>query len=253
MNAVENSASAREIILEGTRNFRDLGGIATPAGRTRFGVLFRSDRLSNLTEADAQKLRELRVRTVVDLRSDEERHRAPNRLPADFPAAQLVRAFLPRHTQTLFDGVNDGSFDATRAFEMMCLQYDALVLDHIADYRRILDDLLLPDALPLVFHCTSGKDRTGILAAILLLALGAHPDAVAEDYVMTEGRIERVDFFGDHVHAEVMDIVMAAKVEYLEAAYAAMCREFGSVEAYLTRGLGIAPAERDRLAAMLIE
>ncbi len=253
MTATPAHVPPRDVPLQGTRNFRDLGGIPTRDGTTRYGVVFRSDRLTNLTPADATVLGALNVATIVDLRSNDERERAPNRLPPDFPARQVARAFNPRYTQTLFEGINSGRFDAAGVYDMMLRQYDALAVDHIADYRRFIDDLLYPGALPLVFHCTSGKDRTGMMAAILLLAVGADPDAVVADYVMTQGRIERVDIFAHDIDDRVVDIVMAANHAYIGAAFSAMSREFGSIESYLTRGIGISPTERARLVEILID
>ncbi len=253
MQNTTNPAGDRNIAFEGTRNFRDLGGIAAGAGVTRFGVIFRSDRLSNLTAADGNALRTLGITTIIDMRSDDERDRAPNRLPADMPVRQIIRAFLPRHTQGMIEAINSGDCGAEQAYAIMLRQYEALALDHTADYQRILDDLLAPQAIPAIFHCTSGKDRTGMIAAIILLALGAPVEAVIEDYTLTQDRIDKVDFFNDTADPAAIKIVMAAKAEYLEAAVAAMHRRYGSTERYLTDGIGLTPERRQRLTELLVD
>ena len=106
-----NSRPQRSLDFDGTRNFRDLGGIPTPSGETRFGVFYRSDRLSNLSTLDCERLRELGIETVIDLRSREERERAPNRLPEGADVNQLDRAFLPRATLPMFNAINAGEYD----------------------------------------------------------------------------------------------------------------------------------------------
>lgn len=253
MQNTTNPAANRGITFEGTRNFRDLGGIATASGVTRFGVVYRSERLSNLTVADGAALRALGIATIIDMRSNDERDRAPNRLPGDLPARQIARAFLPRHTHGMIDAINSGRCNAAQAHALMLRQYEALALDHTADYRQVLADLLIPDGVPAVFHCTSGKDRTGMVAAIILLAIGAPVTAVIEDYTLTHDQIEKVDFFGDNADPGAIDIVMAAKADYLEAALAAMQTHYGSTERYLSEGIGLTATQRRALADLLLD
>jgi protein-tyrosine phosphatase len=253
MQNTTNPAGDRNIAFEGTRNFRDLGGIAAGPGVTRFGVIYRSDRLSNLTAADGNALRELGITTIIDMRSRDERDRAPNRLPSDLPARQIARAFLPRHTHAMIEAINSGQCDPAQAHAMMLRQYEALALDHTADYQQILDDLLAPEAVPAIFHCTSGKDRTGMIAAIILLALGASVEAIIEDYTLTQDRIDEVDFFNDIADPAAVAVVMAAKSAYLEAAVAAMHDRYGSTERYLTEGVGLTPERRRRLTEVLLD
>lgn len=243
----------RELDFEGTQNFRDLGGIPTPRGKTRFGVIYRSDRLSNLTARDGARIQDLGIRTIIDMRSDDERSRAPNRLPAGDGLIELSRAFLPRHTMSMFEAINSGEIDSAGAYKLMLKQYEALALDHVGDYRRIVDDLLAPGRVPAVVHCTSGKDRTGMVAAILLLALDAPTDAISEDYAMTEGKIEKVDYFNDSADDRAIEVIMGANPAYISTALSAMTAEFGSTDAYLRDGVGIDDTKRRKLAALLLE
>jgi protein-tyrosine phosphatase len=193
------------------------------------------------------------VKTIIDMRSLDERERAPNRVPAHLALQQLSRPFLPRHTLGLFDGINSGKFDAPRAYDAMLMQYSALALDHTGDYRQIIDDLLEPAALPAILHCTSGKDRTGLIVAILLLAVGASTGEIIEDYVMTQDRIEKVDFFAATADPLAVEIVMAAKSDYIEAAFQAMRSEYGTIDGYISRGIGMTADKQRRLTQLLVE
>ncbi len=252
MSTEKETLNRRAIDFHGTRNFRDLGGIPTASGNTRYGVIYRSDRLSNLTRADGEQLRELGIATIIDMRSAEERERAPNRLPPGTQVNQLERAFLPRHTLGMFDAINSGKYDAAATYAAMIRQYEALALDHTLDYRRIIDDLIAPGAAPAIFHCTSGKDRTGMIAAIILLALNAPIDAIASDYTMTQDRIEKVDYFADTADAKAVEIVMAANPDYIRAAFKAMETNFGSITLYLRDGVGVTPEKQRRLQELLV-
>jgi len=252
MNDPIKSTPKRIIDFDGTRNFRDLGGIPTPSGDTRRGVFYRSDRLSNLSHADGERLRELGIETIIDLRSREERERAPNRLPESSGIEQLDRAFLPRDTLPMFHAINSGEYDAEASYAAMLRQYRAMALEHTSDYRRVIDDLLEPGVSPAIFHCTSGKDRTGMIAAILLLTLNASTEAVTDDYAMTQGRIEKVDFFTDTADSKAVEVVMGANPEYMLAAISAMENEYGSITIYLRDGVGITPDKQQRLQALLV-
>ncbi|MFT4561436.1 MAG: protein-tyrosine phosphatase [Gammaproteobacteria bacterium] len=247
------STATRYVEFEGSRNFRDMGGIATATGITRRGVLYRSDRLSNLTVQDHRSLSDLGITTVFDMRVDEERAKAPNCLPSDPQLAQITHAFLPRHTHLMFERIRAGSLDPNAAFDAMLEQYRALATDHTVDYLAIINDILAHSDSPSVFHCTSGKDRTGMIAAILLLAIDASTADIVQDYVMTEGRIEKVDLFTDGTDPQIIDVLMAANPRYIQTAIAEMVAAYGSTQSYLEEGIGITAEMRQSLRSLLVE
>ncbi len=253
MNTPLNTRRLRYVEFEGTRNFRDLGGIPTPAGTTLYGVVYRSDRLSNLTDADRVHLKRLGITTIIDMRTHEEQLHAPNRLPADERLQEISRSFLPRRTLEIFAAINSGAYGVEAAYDAMLEQYKTLALEHATDYGRIIEDLLQPGITPAVVHCTSGKDRTGLVAAVILLALDAPRAEITADYVMTHNRIEKIDFFTDSADPHAIDVVMAADPAYLAAALAAMESEFGSVASYLREAVGMTFDKRRRLQALLVD
>jgi protein-tyrosine phosphatase len=247
------TAQNRYIEFQGSRNFRDMGGIATATGVTRRGIVYRSDRLSNLTPSDQRSLSDLGIATVIDMRLAEERNKALNTLLNDSGLTQIIHEFLPRHTGRMIAGINSGRLDPTTAYEAMLEQYRALAIDHTADYLAIIKDILAHSGSPLVFHCTSGKDRTGMVAAILLLMLDVSDAEIINDYAMTEGRIEKVDLFADGVDPKVVDVLMAADPSYIKTAIAQMIASYGSTESYVHDGIGITAEMREGLRTLLIE
>ena len=242
----------RKVALEGSCNCRDLGGLATAGGgRTRSGRVFRSDALATLTDADRGRLAELGIRAVYDLRTEEERQRAPNRLPAGTPV-QHVRGFIPRGNREMFEAINTGRMTAAEARATMREQYERLALDHTDMLGAVYRNLLAADGAPGLVHCASGKDRTGVGVALLLLAVGVERDAVFEDYLLSHYQRRPIDLFLGEAAHDVVDQVMAAREEYLAAALGAIDREFGSFDAFVVRGLGFDAATRAALTALLV-
>ena len=241
----------RKIELEGCCNCRDLGGLRTAGGgRTRHGRVFRSDALATLTDADRARLAALGVRAVYDFRSDEERMRAPNLLHAE--VVQHPRGFIPQGNREMFEAINAGRLSPAAARSTMREQYERLVLDHTEHHAWVYRRLLGDDGAPAVIHCASGKDRTGIGVALLLLAVGVAPDDVLEDYTLSHYQRRPIDLFVGDAKSEAIDEIMSAREEYLAAALGAVEREFGGVDPFIERGLGLSRAERDALTALLV-
>lgn len=165
---------SRVLAWEGCVNVRDLGGLPTEDGdETRRGSIVRSDDPGRLTEAGWAALREHGIRTVVDLRAAQELGGAPSRLP-------VVRVALM--------GEEDGAYLAELAARGVTFAdwYLDTLERHAEPVRRAL--AAVADAPPggVLVHCVGGKDRTGILAALLLRLAGVAPEDVADDYAATE-------------------------------------------------------------------
>jgi protein-tyrosine phosphatase len=177
-------AAERRVILEGATNFRDLGGYATVEGRhTRWGRVFRSDAFHALTDDDVDRLADLGISVVYDLRSKQERNPQPNVFTADGH---------PRSVQLpLGSGADEHCglppVEVLRAGTGFIVDLYRGMLEHSATtFGALLSGLAEPDALPAVFHCMWGKDRTGVAAALLLSALGVAQEDVVVDYGLTE-------------------------------------------------------------------
>ena len=181
--------------FEGSFNFRDLGGWRTDDGASvKWGKLFRADSVHLMTDADVIRARDqLRIRTVVDLRNDEEiaiggigtlagaavRHHAPlsgrrglNPIDAAVAAANVTIA--------------DRSPDTMAQGYLLTLERSA---DLIVD---VVDRFASEGALPGVFFCAAGKDRTGVMSAVILGTLGVRDEDIVEDYVLTGASIDRI-------------------------------------------------------------
>lgn len=255
------AADCQRLPLSGAVNFRDLGGYRTGDGRqVKPGLVFRSDHLSRLTAEDQRMLQRLRLRTVCDLRTAREQRRNPDLLPQD----GSVRLFpLP---------VQAGSFDPALVMDRLRAgERDWLSLDFFIDvYRQYLDDcgpvwgrvlrlIAAPANLPLVFHCTGGKDRTGICATLLLLTLGVGEADIFLDHDRSNAcNAERLQ----PIYARFADLgigpeqaapYLQAPREPLAAMLAHLHRSYGTVDSYLLSRAGLDRATLTALRANLLE
>jgi protein-tyrosine phosphatase len=172
------------LALEGAYNFRDLGGLPGEGGRLLVaGRVFRSDRLTGLTPADIERLQRLGIGRVYDLRSDFElaRHGA-----GEWALAE------GRHRHTPLVKVSLSLTDERIDWNKVDLQNRYLDMLHEGApvIREILEHLAVEEAPPTLFHCTGGKDRTGVVAAVLLRTLGVADDVIVADYAVSEKYLE---------------------------------------------------------------
>ena len=244
----------RILRFEGARNVRDLGGLPSAGGaRTRFGIVIRADGLSRLTDADVAQLARLRLRTIIDLRYDEERARPPDRVPVMDAPAVYHRGFCPQCSDALFHAINIRGVGASEAAALMCANYARMPFEHAGPFGDVMRHLIAPDTAPHLVHCTSGKDRTGLLAAFVLLALEVPREVVFDDYGLSNGDWQPIDLFDDKASREAIDAIMAAPPDYLAAALDAIDARCGSFSAYLEHWLGYGPRERATLADLMLE
>ncbi|WP_181799395.1 tyrosine-protein phosphatase [Kitasatospora acidiphila] len=275
--------AARSLGLAGAVNARDLGGYRTADGRVlRSGVALRSDGLHRLQEADLEVFAALGVRHVVDLRSlDEVREAGPDRVPglpvADVSAVELsaeplsVTADGPGgitlHHLPVFaadfdiyvalrDALADRDPVAQRALlgdgrmaATMTGLYRWFVTDPVARERfaAVLRLLAAPDAPPVLFHCTAGKDRTGWAAALVLTALGVDRATVVADYLLTNVRSGAIvdQIVASFYHRGLMEDpslllpMFRADQAYLAAAFEEVAAGWSGFEEFWRAGLGL--------------
>jgi protein-tyrosine phosphatase len=239
----------RLIALEGAVNFRDLGGYATEDGlRTRWRVLFRADGLSELTETDLEVMRELGIRTVVDLRSGQEVEQSRFNVeahPVTFHHYPFIKA-LPN------------AEDFERAPGFLGTQYTEMLDEATPQIIGALSALAAPDARPAVFHCTAGKDRTGLLSALVLSLLGVPEETVIADYALSGAAMSRlraklIEKYpdGKSVIAD-SDVLFSADPANMAALFAHLRARYGTVARYAAQ-VGVPDDVVARLRGALLE
>ena len=129
--------------------------------------------------------------------------------------------------------------------------YRGFVQHNTHRFAEFFSHLLESDE-PTVFHCTAGKDRTGLAAALLLHAVDAPADEVMQDYLLTNERLAMPDESRHGLPQDVMEVLWRVQPDYLAAAYAEAEDRFGSLDDYLAEGLGLGEAQRQRLKALYL-
>ena len=239
--------------LDGASNLRDLGGWPVADGRrVRRGILYRSATLAHLTERDVATIAGLGLRTVCDLRGVEEAAHRPSRLPGG--AERVHLAIEPTVGASLADLMRRELSTGEDVVALLRRAYLDYGTRFIGAYRDLFELLLDPARHALLFHCSAGKDRTGLGAALVLTALGATRQTVMEDYRATD-RIWRRDLpMPPGTPKPLADALYDTHPELLEAALdAAVEAHGGSMPLLLERGLGLDAARLGRLRDLLLE
>lgn len=244
----------RLVRLDAVHNFRDLGGYPARDGRsTRWGTLYRSDGLYRLTTDDREIVRGLGLVTVIDLRSQaelDERGRFPHEaVPVDFLHLPVI--------DTTWEHYADAA--DMEAVDFLTMAYTEMLEVGWPRFAAAIHALARPAALPAVFHCAAGKDRTGLLAALVLSALGVPRLVVLHDYALTTAGMERMREWvlreSPDMAARMLDApdaFMAAAPEALDIILTRLCAEHGSIAAYLV-AIGVSTEVQERLADLLLD
>jgi protein-tyrosine phosphatase len=251
--------------FEGIDNFRDFGGYRSgPGRRVKHGRLYRSAHHARATEADLKILSRLDLAALVDLRRSEERLRDPSLRPGEF-GAEVIDNDIGQAAEDYHEFLKRSDLSVRAMREDLMSYYAGAPFEprHINLYSRYFKALAETDG-PVLIHCTAGKDRTGILAALTHHILGvAYEDSVA-DYLLTNDpeRIERrLSGFGDYVEAvtgrrasdDALRITMGVDVLYLDTAFEVIKARYGSVDAYLDRALEVDADRRTAILRRLLE
>lgn len=253
-------------------NLRDLGGTPLSGGRTvRPGLVLRSGQLDRLDVDADPAVAALGLRTVIDFRTPAERADYPDRVPEgtrllveDVLADMLSSGRIPAASQ-LKDLLSDPARAAEhlgtgKAQALFQETYRSFVRTGSgqAAYRRLLTELADPQAGPLLFHCTAGKDRTGWGATVVLSLLGADDDTLMAEYLSVNPAVKQA--FARLIEGFTMaggdpDIALAligVFPSYLEAALDEVALRFGSMEKYVREGLGVSDHMVESMRARLV-
>lgn len=250
----------RVVPLDGGHNFRDIGGYATRDGRhVAKGLVFRSGTMSELTPRDHDIFETLGVRFVYDLRSNNERSKRPSRFPDD------CRFEVRFRDHEVSDGditkkIRAKGANASSVRIMAIESYRTLAYEQAHSYRELFLHIAY-DPLPLVFHCSAGKDRTGIAAALLHELLGVDRAEVIADYVLTDRFAARAwdliakDPFGaslSEVDRAVWAPIVRADPVYLETMFETLEQRHGSTIGFVREELSLGDDDINAIRARLL-
>ena len=266
------------IVLKGAPNTRDLGGIPAEGGRRiKKKKLIRSGDLHEITARDRQVLtEEYGLRKVIDFRTQEERRQRPDQV---MEAAEYLH--IPILDETTLGITREKEADRDMLGQMLSMLqgeqncrtaaegymrqlHSSFLQQEFArrEYRRFFEELLKETSGSILWHCTAGKDRVGIGTMLLLEALGTDRRIIMEDYLkvneFSRSVVEiqsRIAFerTGRREAEELVKKLFSVEPSYLEAVYAEVERDFGSMEAFLENEMGLDPEKKERLKELYLE
>lgn len=255
-------AQMREIPLQGTYNFRDIGGLQTKDGKSiKWGKIYRSALLQGLTNEDLQIIKALKIKKILDFRGPLETNYAPDKIPADVCYLQLPAG-------SINDGPDDWADMAKNMREHSEAESDKGAINYYKNidsfkdrYKPLFDALLvLPKDSALVFHCMGGKDRTGIAAALVEYALGVSWKQITEDYLLSNRYRERYNSeistflclkYG--VPQKRANTYGLAKPEFLKATFAEIKKKYVTVDNYMKVVMELDDQKIDKLKALYLQ
>ena len=279
MNHLNQESQPKRLLdIDGVINFRDLGGYQTEAGQqVAWAKVYRSAQLDRLTIQGAEQMVDLGIKTVIDLRFEEETARYPT-VRSAFPKARIIAWQDESHGDDFAQKSSDMKFswrdslasnDPAKVREAMRVNYPKKLYSHRAIYREMLLSLI-DGRVPLVFHCAAGKDRTGVAAAIILSLLGVSNDTIIEDYLLTQqeiGKLTNTWLAGgatDNEHYQDFQAKLAkrdpklvapiftADVCYIETLLDYVSEHYGNFEEYVVSQLEISTQQIATLRSELL-
>jgi protein-tyrosine phosphatase len=255
-----------DLLFDGLYNFRDIGGLETSDGRRmKTGILYRSDELSRLSERDIEKMRKLGIQLICDLRTAREQKSKPSKL-VNKEGITIVNVSIYDQSQEFsrfeFFKFLTGSSKIIDFRKIMTDLYSSLAFTSGEDIRKILLTITEQNQLPVLIHCTGGKDRTGFIAAILQLAAGVPYQKVMDHYLYSNEvigpRMKKIETFIRwmslfRAKPEQIRPVLEVRREYLDEVYQEIIARYGDINTYLASVCGVSEETFVKLRKMLVE
>ena len=221
--------------MDGTCNFRDLGGYPANGGTIKKGCFYRSDALHRLSEDDLSWMEEKKITYVLDLRSRSEVEQAPDRIRENFTYYSIPMS----------DRMND-SQEALSIPERLSDLYIKEVMERIAERN----------GEPVVFHCAVGKDRTGVIAMLLLRLAGVSEEVVEADYSVSAENMKSIFEEQRKIFKqrgiEISDVLLSSPKEEMEITLDYLDSTWGNAETYL-KECGVNAEDLEKLKKILVE
>lgn len=248
--------ATRNTNVPGIQNFRDLGGYKSSetGENVQWGMIYRSGQIENVNKATVQKLEQIGARTFIDLRTKEEYIGFPT-LPEPFRTIHIPIA--TGNMEPVLQAIQKEEIKTDTIYQMVQQMNRELIKKHSKELKELFTILLDPSNYPIVISCTSGKERTGIVSALILAALGANEDVIMEDYRLSNEyfsipNASKYAFTMPDSAQEAITMLYSAKEDFLNAAKDEIERNYGDVKTYLLKGIGLTQEDINKLRSILL-
>lgn len=255
----ENAKEERIIELEGSFNFRDMGGYPTIDGyHVKWGMLYRSGNLSGMTKADLEIVNQLGIKKICDLRAKDEINKYPDPIlnGAAWNHVPVIQDEVKiKHVGDLVSPYENGDLGG------LLISLNREMVTYTETFQKVFKLLLDEPQNPFLFHCMAGKDRTGVVAALILSVLGVSRDIILEDYLFTNHSLEKIkanlltseSHNLQQINQEVFDALLEARVEYINAFFDKLESTYLSIDSYIKEKISLTNADIALLKKHLLE
>lgn len=258
----------RIIPIKGVKNFRDMGGYTSNDGRLlKWGSLYRSGHFADMDIAAIPAVAARNIADVIDFRSASELERQPAVWPGAWQPAYHstpIGGNAAAWVRELYEKLSIAPFPAKELREQFILAFETIPIANAPGLKRLFDVLVEGDTeSAALFHCTAGKDRTGIAGGLIMTALDMSEDQIFEDFMLTNHAVD-LEVTTTH-YAKLMSEKAGRKIapkdvhplvgvepDFLKAAFAVMAKEYGTVDTYLTEAMGLTATRREKLKARFL-
>lgn len=242
--------------MDSVYNLRDMGGYASSeeSKNTRWGKVYRSGKVSSLSEIDTIRMDHLNIKTIIDLRTQEEAVQSP----IGYKKANVIH--IPVSMGDLGGTLKRIEEERIRKGDALLFMQDLyiqFVTENGKQFGKALEIFLDKENYPILFNCSLGKDRTGFLAALLLVTLGVSEDIIMQDYMTSNDHLD-LQRYESMVHQlssdaqEALTILLSANESYLRLALKKIEKDYGSMSNYLSKELNISEKQQDKLKEILL-
>lgn len=240
------SKKEQKTLFESSPNFRELSGIINNENKTlKKGLIYRSGSFSNFSENEKNIFKSLKINTIVDFRSDFEIEREPDYIPKnqtiDIKNAPIGSLANKKAMQDFMKVLNAPNFNKSSADSLM-IAANRNFIKNIKDFKPFFNVIKDDNNRVVLFHCSAGKDRTGMAASLFLHILDVPFDIILKDYLKSNKAAKKIDekklaMYG--VPIENIKMLMGVKESYLKAGWNEIIKKYGSVDKMLLTEFGI--------------
>lgn len=253
----------RKLDFKNTVNFRDIGGLKTIDGKTvKWGKIFRSDNLSKLKKNEFEKFEALQIATVIDLRTPAEIAPKKDHLPENiiYKAMPIVNDQGDLLAQ-MKGKVIRGEISEEESRQLMRELYEKCVSENIPALREVILKIVESEQ-PILYHCSAGKDRTGIVTALLLSILNVDRKTIVDEYLLSnyyrkekvESMLQKIKIakiIKPKLQSNVVQNFMSVDVAYINAAFDLIDKNYGNMDNFIEKGLKIDVNLRNTIVSKL--
>lgn len=237
------------------QNFRDMGGYITNDGKSiKWGKIFRSGDFSNVSDQDMDRLKALNLKTIIDLRSEYKQSTKQDCFETPYHYGLYISGM---YNDSIFDKVLINRFLKGDALVYTQDAYRSIILNHADQYKAFFNYLVDEHNYPIAYHCTLGKDQTGIASFFLLKALDVSTETAEEDYMLSNRGINRRKIIEDaskltEGQQQIFTTLTNTDISYLRYALACVRKQEGSIDDFMIKKLDLTQEKRKKLRKILL-